>query len=64
LDTVIQNNASASEEMAATSEELAGQADQMQQTIGYFKLAQRESEEPGTRPEKGAKDRRSCALES
>jgi methyl-accepting chemotaxis protein len=39
LDQVIQQNASASEEMASTSEELSSQAEQLQDTIGFFKLA-------------------------
>jgi methyl-accepting chemotaxis protein len=38
LDQVIQQNATASEELASTSEALSGQADQLQATIGFFKL--------------------------
>ncbi len=38
LDTVIQQNASSTEEMASTTEELSAQAQQMQETIGFFKL--------------------------
>jgi methyl-accepting chemotaxis protein len=38
LDSVIQQNASASEEMAATSEELSSQAQQMQMTMGFFRV--------------------------
>jgi methyl-accepting chemotaxis protein len=38
LDQVIQQNASASEEMASTSAELLGQAEQLQNTIAFFKL--------------------------
>lgn len=38
LDTVIQQNASASEEMASMAEELNGQADQLAQTMSFFKL--------------------------
>jgi methyl-accepting chemotaxis protein len=38
LDTVIQQNASSSEEVAATSEELSGQAESLQQTILFFKI--------------------------
>jgi methyl-accepting chemotaxis protein len=34
---VIQQNASASEEMAATTEELSGQADQLIHALGFFK---------------------------
>ncbi|AMK10584.1 methyl-accepting chemotaxis protein [Pseudodesulfovibrio indicus] len=40
LDRVIQQNAAASEETSSTSEELSGQAVQLQQMIGYFKLRQ------------------------
>ncbi|MFZ5452545.1 MAG: methyl-accepting chemotaxis protein [Thermodesulfobacteriota bacterium] len=39
LDQVIQQNAAASEEMASTSEELLSQSEQLQQTIGFFKIA-------------------------
>jgi methyl-accepting chemotaxis protein len=45
LDTVIQQNASNSEEMAAMAEELSGQAQQLASAIGFFKLV--EGEEPG-----------------
>jgi methyl-accepting chemotaxis protein len=38
LDQVIQQNASASEEMASTSAELLSQAEQLQNTIAFFKL--------------------------
>ena len=38
LDTVIQQNASASEEMASTSEELSSQAEQMQSVLGFFNI--------------------------
>jgi methyl-accepting chemotaxis protein len=40
LDQVIQQNASFSEEMAATAEGLASQADQLQQAVGFFKTRQ------------------------
>jgi len=36
LDTVVQNNAAGSEEMASTAEELAGQAALLQQTMTFF----------------------------
>ncbi|WP_319583710.1 methyl-accepting chemotaxis protein [uncultured Pseudodesulfovibrio sp.] len=39
LDRVIQQNAAASEETSSTSEELSGQAVQLQQTVSYFKLS-------------------------
>ena len=38
LDAVIQQNASASEEMASMSEELNSQSDMMMSSISYFKL--------------------------
>jgi methyl-accepting chemotaxis protein len=38
LDQVIQNNAASAEEMSATSEELAGQAVQLQNAIAFFQL--------------------------
>jgi methyl-accepting chemotaxis protein len=38
LDTVIQQNASATEQMSATSEELAGQADQLLDVASFFKV--------------------------
>ena len=38
LDQVVQQNASASEEMASTSTELLSQAEQLQNTIAFFKL--------------------------
>ena len=38
LDQIIQQNAAASEEMASTSVELSSQAEQLQKTIGFFKL--------------------------
>jgi methyl-accepting chemotaxis protein len=38
LDQVVQQNASASEEMASTAEELSSQSLQLQETISYFRL--------------------------
>ncbi len=38
LDQVIQQNASGSEEMSSTSEELAGQAAQLQEMIAFFRV--------------------------
>ncbi|MCE5244897.1 MAG: methyl-accepting chemotaxis protein [Syntrophobacteraceae bacterium] len=43
LDQVIQQNASASEEMASTSVELLSQAEQLQKTIDFFRLNQKQS---------------------
>jgi methyl-accepting chemotaxis protein len=40
LDQVIQQNASASEEMASTAEELLGQAEQLQDATSYFKVGE------------------------
>jgi len=39
LDNVTQTNAGASEEVSATSQELASQADQLQQTIAFFRVS-------------------------
>jgi len=39
LDRVVQQNAAESEELAASSETLASHATQLQQTIGFFRLA-------------------------
>ncbi len=38
LDQVTQTNATAAEEMAGTSEELASQSVMLQQTIGFFRV--------------------------
>ena len=43
LDSVIQQNASASEEMASTSEELSSQGQQLQMTMSFFKVSQRQN---------------------
>ena len=43
LDSVIQQNASASEEVVSTSEELSGQAKQLQQVIRFFKNGDQEN---------------------
>lgn len=39
LNKITQLNAANSEEVAATSEELSGQADQLKETIGFFKVS-------------------------
>jgi methyl-accepting chemotaxis protein len=49
LDTVIQSNASSSEELAGMAEELSGQADTLKTTVAYFKLEKDENAGPGTR---------------
>jgi methyl-accepting chemotaxis protein len=41
MDIVVQRNASSSEELAATAEELSGQAIKLAETINFFKLADR-----------------------
>jgi methyl-accepting chemotaxis protein len=38
LNQIAQQNAAASEELAATAEEMNGQAEQLKQTMGFFKL--------------------------
>jgi hypothetical protein len=45
LSRLTQQSASASEELAATSEELSGQAMQLQQTMGFFKVGSAEPEQ-------------------
>lgn len=50
LDTVIQTNASASEEMASMSEEFSGQAQQLASTVAFFKRS--EEVEAATPPER------------
>ena len=40
LDTVIQQNAGAAEEMSATSEALSGQAETLQASIAFFRIAE------------------------
>ncbi len=47
LDSVIQQNASSSEEMAGMASELAGEADELKATIAYFKLEKEASPGPG-----------------
>ena len=39
MDQVTQQNASSSEELAATAEEMSGQAEQLQETMAFFKLS-------------------------
>ncbi|MBF0627764.1 MAG: HAMP domain-containing protein [Magnetococcales bacterium] len=65
LDKVIQMNASASEQMSTTSEELTGQAEQLQHTISYFHLEESShmlpmlSQQGWRRPEKALPVRQS-----
>jgi methyl-accepting chemotaxis protein len=42
LDSVIQQNASASEEMASTAEELSGQSEQLEEMVSFFKMKEHE----------------------
>jgi methyl-accepting chemotaxis protein len=51
LDKVIQQNAGAAEEMSATSEALSGQAEQLQQSISFFRIG---AETHGEAPAKPA----------
>ncbi|CCH48660.1 methyl-accepting chemotaxis protein [Pseudodesulfovibrio piezophilus] len=46
MDTVVQQNASASEELSSTAEELAAQADHLRGVIGYFKVKDQPSQRP------------------
>ena len=48
LDMVVQKNASFSEELSATSQELSGQAVQLQQTMEFFRIADNDT---GSTPE-------------
>jgi methyl-accepting chemotaxis protein len=50
LDQVIQQNASAAEEMSAGSDALSGQAEALKSAISFFKLGgmQEQSRRPGT----------------
>jgi methyl-accepting chemotaxis protein len=43
LDQVIQQNAAAAEEMSSTAEELASQSEHLQDTIGFFRIAEDKS---------------------
>ena len=54
LDKVIQQNASASEEVASTAEELSGQAVQLQQSINFFKLGNNPGVSPMLQQQVGA----------
>jgi methyl-accepting chemotaxis protein len=45
LDQVIQQNAAGAEEVSSTSEELASQAEQLQETMTFFKTAGHEGRE-------------------
>ncbi|UCH44087.1 MAG: HAMP domain-containing protein [Nitrospiraceae bacterium] len=44
LDSVIQRNAGAAEDMSSTSIELAGQAELLQRTVGFFKISKNGNE--------------------
>jgi methyl-accepting chemotaxis protein len=49
LDEVVQGNASASEEMASTSEELSGQAQMLAEAMTFFKVASKSRARGGSR---------------
>ena len=55
LDTVAQTNASASEELAATSEEMNSQTETLQNTIGFFKLDETSKPKTAAAANKGNK---------
>jgi methyl-accepting chemotaxis protein len=64
MDTIVQQNASSSEELAATAEELSGQAMQLSETISFFKTeansdvkARRERRQEGPPAHTGAPSR-------
>ena len=46
LNQITQQNASSSEELAATAEEMSGQAEQLQQLVGFFKVESGRAEAP------------------
>jgi methyl-accepting chemotaxis protein len=52
MDMVVQQNASSSEELAATAEELAAQSTKLVETVGYFKTAEASSSGRGMGPAK------------
>ncbi len=59
LNQITQQNASSSEELAATAEEMSGQAEQLQQLMGFFTLASNGTSQSGnisatTRPKAAA----------
>ncbi|MBF0591735.1 MAG: methyl-accepting chemotaxis protein [Nitrospirae bacterium] len=58
LDQVIQHNAAAAEEMSTTSDELSSQAEHMQDTIGFFKLAIEDTHPQRTAPPRKRQERR------
>jgi len=47
---VIQQNASASEEIASTAEELSSQAEQLQETISFFKVDEQKKSRASSPP--------------
>ncbi|HOW56305.1 MAG TPA: hypothetical protein PLR60_16820, partial [Syntrophorhabdaceae bacterium] len=51
LDQVIQQNASATEQIASTAEELSSQAVQLIDTIGYFKVDNKDRAAKGPKAE-------------
>lgn len=52
LDSITQANATASEELAATAEELTGQATQLKDIMEYFKITPGENQEESVKPKK------------
>lgn len=65
LDSISQTNASASEELAATAEEMSSQAAQLQDTIGFFKLDSDGSQNvPGARTYPQSKPNKSSAVQN
>jgi methyl-accepting chemotaxis protein len=50
LDKVIQQNASASDEMSATSAALSGQADTLQRSIAFFRIGGEDEAAPAKKP--------------
>ena len=52
LDQVVQQNASAAEEVSSTAEGLAAQAQQLQDSMGFFKIRQAGPKAPASAPSK------------
>ena len=58
LDQIIQQNASAAEELASMAEELAGQSETMKNTVGFFKIGQSGRSAPAAKKTRRGRRRR------
>jgi methyl-accepting chemotaxis protein len=59
LNQITQQNASSSEELAATAEEMSGQAENLQHLVGFFKVEGADAQ--GCKPQPGGRAERRCA---